>query len=441
MEELLSQLLKKYWLSYKSIFIVLIICGAFCISALPQEGEGLSLRAQLSIILSVIVLVLYLLACVKHNALPKAKRNSVAVLFVVDAENDSFYKDVKNKLISSFAENINSNRDAKIEALCVKKEQLKNYSFTEKDIIIPILEKTGAVFLADIKYRVDCQTNAEHFEMKINYGVLHPIFQQNKTQVLIHDMNTMRKNLAKKRFNKAQLLDQFEYTSQALSLVCQYVMGFVLLLSGQAQEAYEYLSRAYIEAKGASSIIDQDIFRLIESRFVDTCYIAASIDTEQFENTKDTKFLEKMNTRIEEAISIKPGNPDYFIAKAYYAIIIERDPVHARALIDYAKKIDSKKIWRYSDAFIDAYIGKESHTIYKKYKKAFTVDYNLVRIADFIEYILEQEPERIGLNLAAALVYDQLGDTIRAKQYYSRCLEYEKDNVFKEQLSQKIANI
>lgn len=440
MEELLSQLLKKYWLKYKSIILVFIICGGFCIPTLPQTGEELSIRAKLSIFFSAFILILYVIACMKHNSLPKAKRNSVAVLFVVDAEKDSFYRDVKDKLISSFAENINSNRDAKIEALCVKKEQLKNYSFTEKDIIIPILEKTGAVFLADIKYRVDCQTNAEHFEMKINYGVLHPNFQRSKTQVLIRDMNAMRKSLAKKRFSKAQLLEQFDYTSQALSLVCQYVMGFVLLLSGQAQESYEYLSRAYIEAKGENSIIDQNIFRLIESRFVDACYIAATIDTEQFENTKDTNFLEKMNDRIEKANSIKPGKPDYYLAKAYYAIVIERDPGNARELIDYAKKIDGKKIWRYSDAFITAYSGNESRTIYKKYKKAFGVDYNLVRIADFIEYILEQEPDRVGLNLAAALVYDQMGDTIRAKEYYRRCLECEKDNGFKELLSQKIAN-
>ena len=38
----------------------------------------------------------------------RAKKGKTAVLFVVDAESEQLYKDVKNKLINSFSELINS---------------------------------------------------------------------------------------------------------------------------------------------------------------------------------------------------------------------------------------------------------------------------------------------------------------------------------------------
>lgn len=50
-------------------------------------------------------------------------------------------------------------------------------------------------------------------------------------------------------------------------------------------------------------------------------------------------------------------------------------------------------------------------TIIDKYSKAFRFDEDLLAIVDYIEYIIDKDQNRIGLHLAAALVYRQISDT------------------------------
>ena len=46
--------------------------------------------------------------------------------------------------------------------------------------------------------------------------------------------------------------------------------------------------------------------------------------------------------------------------------------------------------------------------IYRKYATAFKYEQDLTRIVYYIEYMLDKEPERIGLHLAAGLVYHEI---------------------------------
>lgn len=56
-------------------------------------------------------------------------------------------------------------------------------------------------------------------------------------------------------------------------------------------------------------------------------------------------------------------------------------------------------------------------SIYKKYSQAFQYDQDLNRIVDYIEYILEKEPDKVGLHLAAGLVYNEIDQKSLAKEH------------------------
>lgn len=438
MEAILLKITEKYWLKYRSIPFVVIVAAAFCVPFIPKTGEESFLQVVIAAAIGIAVNLFYLFCCISANKLPRAKKGKTAVLFVVDAESEQLYKDVKNKLINSFSELINSDTSIQFEALYVRKEQIKNYSFLNTEESISLLNKTGAVFLTDIKYRVDNVTHAENYEMKINYGVLHPAFAEMANQVLQQDMNAMQKGLRKRRFNNAQLLDHFAYTSKALTVICQYLIGFVMLLSGQFAFSYKLLHLALQGASEERAAPDEIIYRLIQNRLAETCFAIASQDTSLFEDTKDTSFVVDMNEKLEEANSIKLQDPRYYLGKAYYAIVIDRDVKKANEYINVSKKIDGQKTWKYSDAFVAAYSEKPTMTVYRKYVQAFKVDYNIVRIIDFIEYIKAEEPERKGLYLALGLCYEKVGDYALAKQNYEQYISYGIDEQTKDFLAGRI---
>ena len=147
-----------------------------------------------------------------------------------------------------------------------------------------------------------------------------------------------------------------------------------------------------------------------------------------------------MNTLLDEMNSIRPGLPMYYSKKAYYEIAKNHDARLAEEYVIKQKSIDSRKAWKYSEAFLAAYNGKSPMTIYKKYKNAFKVDHNLIEIVDYIEFILLNEPERFGLLLAAGLVYEELGDNELSHQYYIRYQSVNHNTNFEEILREKIKN-
>ena len=438
METILSTIIEKYWQKFKSIPFVLFVAAAFCVPFIPKAEGDSFLQITLAASIGIAVNIFYIASCISANKLPHAEKGKTAVLFVVDAESEQLYKDVRNKLVNSFSELINSDTSIQFEALYARKEQIKNYSFLDAEESIKLLNKTGAVFLTDIKYRVDSVTHAENYEMKINYGVLHPAFVEIANQVLQQDMNAIQRGLGKRRFNKSQLLDHFEYTSKALTVICQYLIGFVMLLSGQLAFSYKLLHMALQGASEERSEPNDKIYRLIQNRLAETCFAIASQDTALFEDTKDISLVVDMNEKLEEANSIKLQDPRYYLGKAYHAIVIDRDVKKASEYINGSKKIDKQKTWKYSDAFVAAYSEKPPMTIYRKYTQAFKVDYNIVRIIDFIEYIKTEEPEKRGLYLALGLCYERAGDYALAKQNYEQYLCFETDEQTKAFLSDRM---
>ena len=117
---------------------------------------------------------------------------------------------------------------------------------------------------------------------------------------------------------------------------------------------------------------------------------------------------------------------------AYVYIVYNQNATKARECIGKCKKAKQNKDWKYSDAFLSAYMNHSPRTICSKYKEAFTVSYNLVRIVDYIEYVLTKEPTKYALHLAAGLVYEELGNSVQMKIHFSKYLssanEYD-DNI------------
>ena len=438
MEATLQKLFEKYWLKYKSIPVFFVICLIMCAPFIPSKPDDNPIRLYYIVGICLIAFLLYCYFCYENNRLPKAKRGKRAVLFVIDAETDLLFNDVKNKLGSSFEDYINSSSHFSFVPIYIKKDSIQHYDFNNETSMLELLEKTRTMFVVDIKYRVDDISHADKYDIRINLGVVHPTFTETKNKVIKSDLKLIQRSVSKKRFLKNNLLEQFDVTAQQLSLICKYIIGLVMLLQQQTESSCDLLREAYEMSKRTRTAIDDPIYRLIENRFVSACILCSDYYLERFTCEKELVYLDKMNSLIEEMNLIRPGLPHFYANKAYYEIAKNRDSKQAEVYIIKQRSTDPSKIWKYSDAFLAAYNGKSPLIIYKKYKSAFKVEYNLVYIADYIEFILLDDPERIGLYLAAALVYEELGDNKLAHHYYCKYKNVNNNEKFEEILSEKL---
>lgn len=101
----------------------------------------------------------------------------------------------------------------------------------------------------------------------------------------------------------------------------------------------------------------------------------------------------------------------------------------AKSCVEKCKRSKQNREWLYSDAFLGAYLGLAPSTVLLRYKRAFEVPYdNLVEIIDYIEFVLDKEPEKTNLHLAAGLVYEEIKDFKLMKKHFSFFWENTKSN-------------
>ncbi|WP_091872452.1 hypothetical protein [Butyrivibrio sp. INlla16] len=73
------------------------------------------------------------------------------------------------------------------------------------------------------------------------------------------------------------------------------------------------------------------------------------------------------------------------------------------------------------------YENRSLETICSNYKRALKVEYNIQDLIIFIEAILKNEPERIGLFLALGILYNHIGDDELSKENIEMYLKYVSD--------------
>jgi hypothetical protein len=65
-----------------------------------------------------------------------------------------------------------------------------------------------------------------------------------------------------------------------------------------------------------------------------------------------------------------------------------------------------------------AYAGRNAGFVISKYNKAFKTPYdNWLELADYIEFVLDREPNKKSLHLAAGLIYTKIEDCKLARQH------------------------
>ena len=448
--EKLCEIIEKYWLKpVSSIFVAIVLCAvyAWTVSNLSSWGiVDLDIKWLLWIAIPFFVAwCAYTAACFIKNRLQRAPKDTVAVLFCIDAESEKLFETARRKLVNNFDSSISTVDNLKFKALCVSRTRLARYDLRNKEDALAVLQRTNCVLLIRVQYTADDIDNAENFELKIDDGVRHPAFNESATQMLSHDMSALGAPVGRQKFVKAETIDVFNFTTQTLVCACQYVLGVVALLAQDSQTALTLLLQSknaaitdFSHMPGATSLIE-----MIDDRiYAALCQLSLEYLV-CFQNDKSLEALCEMRRTLQMANAIHPDTYFYNLNMAYAYIILDRDADAARNCIAKCKLSKEDTDWMYSDAFLCAYLDYAPGSILSKYGKALSNPYmSLSEIVEYIEFVIGREPNKAALHLAAALVYEEMGDKKLMKYHFSVYMENVKklDRRTKEKIEAKMNN-
>lgn len=428
----LIEIVTANWLKVKSIPFSLMLAVVIFFSVLFSlyGVDNISVDNRLILLLGIGVFTceaIYIAICCWNYRLRRAPDGTFAVLFCIDAETEELYENAKFKLVDNF--NVSLDSSTNMKAICVPKARIKKCDLQDKEDALALLRRTNCVFIVNVRYTADSVNSAENFELRINYGIRHPRFNEAGTQILSHDLTELGKTMGNQRFDKANTINVFNFTTQTLVFACQYILGVVYLLSGNGERALELLLRAKKATSSSFSHLPgmQGFETVIEDRIFSTLCLMGTQKLTIFQNTKSEDALREMCKLLNMANVIRPDTYHYNLNMAYAHIILNHDAAAARECINKCKLAPSEMSWLYSDAFLSAYTERSAGSINSKYTKAFKTPYkSLSEIVEYIELVLEREPHKASLHLAAGLVYEEMGDYMLMKQHFAHYLSEAK---------------
>ena len=439
MEAILDKLLDSFWLKPKSVIIFWVLAIVASLGYIPSTVEELSWKAYVFPSLFFVISCGYSIGTWCHCRLPKATDCLSSVLFIIDAESDQLFRDVKNKLVTEFEErSYDSDRNG-LTAICVEKEKVAKFNIHQPKSAIDLLIRVNCMCLVSIIYRVDSVTNAEDYSLHIDFGVRHPDIDDIVHNILLYDMQELGHSIKDRRFVKANTIDTMRGTASTLSVMFSYLIGLVMLFAGAPEKAYErFHSLQATWTPSTSDYIDPDFSFVLKYRLYCTCMELISLIQNQFFLDNDPSILIDIEKYNEEANTLFPNTYSYFLNKAYYLVAHDFNSKEARKCVNICRHSKTHQEWHYSDAFIAAFEENPPYIVYGKYMEAFKYDYPLDHIINFIMYMLDWVPEKTTLHLAAGLVYDELGDKIFAQQHYDMFFEkYDDPRLKRILISQK----
>lgn len=427
MESKLADCLEKAWLKPKSIPIAfaLIVAAYLAIFSALGAFDGVTLTKEhyhIGAIVAFVVWCLYIGVCLFKYRLPRAKKNCVAVLFCIEAESEKLFATARSKLVSNFQSSLEHNAKIRFKAFCVPKERVAKYDLKQDKDCLKLLCKTHSVLLVQVRYTADDVDDSGNFKLAVCYGVRHPEIDKDVEKVLSNDMAQLGAPIRNQRFEKKNAIDVFDFTTQALVFACQYILGFAVLLAGDGQNAITLLlqARRIVEMNEGGYFDTRNLLQLVDDRLFSAYNLSIVAHLRNFQSNHSIAHLQEMEKNLELANRIHPNTYAYNIGKAYVLVCLHKDGQGAKKCIEKCKEINQNSDWLYSEAFLSAYLGKKAGIVVSKYIKAFTKPYpNLVELLDYLEFVLEREPDKITLHLAAAMIYSKTGDSILTRQHLS----------------------
>lgn len=433
MEKLLSSIIQDFVWRYKSIPFVIILGIITILPQIPKKNEVADTNYFVWLFCVTSLVILYIIFTYQKSKLPSAKGGKAGVLFIISAETNDQYNHVVHCLAKEFEHLIKRLPNNNIEVVCISKEQIKDTDLADVEQMTSLLTKTKCWFNVNTKYSTDDVKQSENFEMSINYGMLHPRLAPQGKEIIQKELDQFAMGLCKQHFKKEGLLQTFNATALTLSYICEYFLGISIILDREIPKALNVFIDIADSINGTELTQNQFFKKLLEAvgkKIHETSIFLQKAELDKFKSTRDKKHLRRYREIIEKANIYLPETYGYYLDSAMLAVLIDGNALLSSKYVNKCREIGDRNDWKYSDAFLAAYENKNPLTVYRKYQAAFKSDFNILMIIEFIECLLDEEPQRGSLHLSLLLCYRELGDYVLMHRHIAR---YENWHAYEKQ--------
>ncbi len=212
-----------------------------------------------------------------------------------------------------------------------------------------------------------------------------------------------------------------EFAARHIDIVAKYIIATAALFSRDIPYSQQLLGDAEASVHAAiqeansaplSALLDR-----IQRRICDVSYLALQRSMNAYRLKREKSALEAAEVHIRELRKRgKEGDYGVCLAAAICAFVLRRDLVAARAEVAKCQKVDDAT-WRYSEAFLLAYDG-DLQAAYRAYAKAFAAPLrdptSPTQTEEFIQIILEEEPDRYWLYYCLGLINERAKNDIES---------------------------
>lgn len=427
-------IVKKHWATYQGLVVVMFSFFFTFMVTIKFEIDGDYNKYLFWGLLSVVE-VTVITFWVRNRKVTICKKGKIGLVFAIKGQGEGKYNETIYKLINPIIQQLNANIFDVIVLPYNQCEKINNYESARK-----MLDTAKSHMIIYGACNEGKKKGEECYELDLNSIILHKKLDQEAQSKFTKEFSDLIPRVDVKKNDE---LTEFKLTSQWLGYYARYFIGVTSLISKDLNNAQLIFEEILNELKGERSTIKA--VATIRKRIKDHLYpiyniCATSIYQNKFRLTKDIHELEKCRELWQKANVIKPNSPFYLSMEAIYQFVAHRNITASRALLN---KISTKTEAApyYSLAFLEAYEGNISKAMFL-YKKAVKLNQDKalsLEVEEFIDYILDNEPDKSYLHLCLALINDFKGDEESAKRDFITFIEKAGEDAIK--YSQYIAEL
>jgi tetratricopeptide (TPR) repeat protein len=356
------------------------------------------------------------------NWVGKAPKGSIGLVIAIATESDEHNRQLRSDFITSLREHLLSDTPLTRFSLTEYGRRLAA-RVIDRDRAVRYMRKSRARMIVFGRARTRPSSNGDVHVLTISGVIEHPPIDPADKRLLATEFGQFlpRQWL----ISKENDFVGFEVTSESFDLAARYVVGVAAMVSGDFSYAESMLRgvQERLPRRAMRLRPTRELARRLPGRVENLYLLWISALREKYLRTRDDRVLEDADAVADKLLAL---NPEYEIALEFKALahfVLDRDVAGSRRLLARCRK-SPYGVWRYSSAFLFAYEGqlKKAREQYERAFRSRMPDGTIpTQVEEFIQIILDEEPERIGLHFALGLIaFEGKADYLAAREDFRR---------------------
>lgn len=443
-KELIS-IIKDKWLSLKGLFVLLALETLF-LSILFWENYGKGFN-KYEVIIYFIIIVATIIYWLTERRFPENKKNKIGIIVAITTESKLEYIKLKNDLILELEKTIKMKHKESLFNV-IEIPEFYAAKIKDKTTSLDAMNKSRSHFIVfgACKKRMENKKNCYYIVLEA--GVAHgplPLFVSDKLEKEFSELFPRRV-----LFPVEEEIKGFEIARECIEVTARYIIGIALFLSGNFELSLNIFENLYKELKNIKTNIPsiQKIKDRLPMRISESALSIVKRIYYRYTKTKDVSLFRDIKYFLDLLLNFDPNNYEAHLARGMYVFLCEKNIEKAKKETGKSKNIPDAS-WRYSLAFLYAYEGKldKSEKLYKKAVNRSILSEILFNIEEFINDVLEKEPEKYQLWYCLGIInWFAKNDKKLGRKMFEKFLICEDDNFYEqkrkveEYLKEKIDN-